>query len=116
MYVKWQKLAALEVGYNRKKSLEKTWFPSREPRFFIILTEKTPSSKRSEGGSSSMKCSIKIMEKRIVYLEEVLKKKDSSEKVSVMDRIFVVWNMYCGNSDCYSLGNYNIIFKVNWIK
>ncbi|EEL51457.1 hypothetical protein bcere0022_12260 [Bacillus cereus Rock3-44] len=56
------------------------------------------------------------MEKRIVYLEEVLKKKDSSEKVSVMDRIFVVWNMYCGNSDCYSLGNYNIIFKVNWIK
>ncbi|PEI42154.1 hypothetical protein COM32_02645 [Bacillus pseudomycoides] len=54
VYVKWQKLAALEAGYNRIKSLERTWFPSRKPRFFIILTEKTPSSKRSKGGGSSM--------------------------------------------------------------
>jgi len=40
VYVKWQKLAALEAGYNRIKSLERTWFPSRKPRFFIEVHNK----------------------------------------------------------------------------
>lgn len=34
---KWQKLAALEVGYNRTESLERTWFPFEGTTFFIEI-------------------------------------------------------------------------------